>query len=136
MRVYAVMFCAFPVTCLWALLLLAGSVASPTARGTELDLRKAVVVTPDNLGKSEVHAVRMLTEEVQKRTLLRWEVKHAWPAEAVPAIAIGPEHALRGFAGPFAGELARRPEGSAAAHAEGFRIAVCKGSGAAPAGLV
>src|SRR5713226_6168883 len=110
MRMHAVPFCAFPVTLLWALLLLAAPLASPTARGTELDLRKALVVAPDNLGKSESHAVRMLTEEVQKRTLLRWEVKHAWPAEAVPVIAVGPEHALQGFAGPFARELARRPE--------------------------
>src|SRR5438132_4688255 len=109
MRIHAIPFCSFPVAPLWALLLLAGTLASATARGTELDLRKAIVVAPDNLDKSEVHAVRMLTEEVQKRTLLRWEVKHAWPAEAVAVIGIGPEHALRGFAGPFARELARRP---------------------------
>ncbi|HEV3447914.1 MAG TPA: hypothetical protein VG099_24970 [Gemmataceae bacterium] len=94
------------------------------------------MVTPDNLGKPETHAVRMLVEEVQKRTLLRWEVKHAWPTESVPVIAVGPEHALQGFAGQFAGELARRPEGSAAAHAEGFRIVVRKGSAATPAVLV
>jgi hypothetical protein len=100
------------------------------ARGGEVDLNRAVVVTPADLSGPEGKAVALLVDEVRKRTLLRWEVGHAWPAETVPVIAVGPTASLRGFAGPFAPDLASRPEVKGA---EGYRLCVLHGSRAAPA---
>jgi hypothetical protein len=98
-----------------------------------LDLAKAVVVTPDNLSRQERKALDLLTDEVHKRTLVRWEIVHSWPAESVPVIAVGPVALLKQFAGPFAGRLADRP---AVKGAEGFRLLVEKEGRAAPAVFV
>jgi len=102
-------------------------------QGAELDLAKAVLVAPPNLSGPEGKALNLLVEEVQKRTLIRWEVAHTWPADSVPVIAVGPAAALKSFAGPFAAALASRP---AVKGAEGYRIAVLKASRAAPAVFV
>jgi hypothetical protein len=98
------------------------------ARG-DIDLSRAVVVTPADVSGPEGKAVALLVDEVRKRTLLRWEVVHAWPAEATPVIAVGPAASLRGFAGPFAQDLASRPEVKGS---EGYRLCVLHGGRAAP----
>jgi hypothetical protein len=95
----------------------------------ELDLRKAVIVVPPGLSKSEGKAVDLLVDEVQKRTLTHWPVARAWPAETVPVIAVGPATSLPAFAGPFAQKLG----GRAARDAEGYRISIEKEGRAAPA---
>jgi hypothetical protein len=114
-----------------ACLVLAGLAPGvPPARAGDIDLSRAVVVAPADLSVPETKALALLTDEVRKRTLLRWEVAHAWPAEDVPVIAVGPAAALPAFAGPFAQELAARPpvKGS-----EGYRLAVVRGGRQAPA---
>jgi hypothetical protein len=83
-----------------------------------LDLNAAVVVTPADLTGPEQNAVTMLLDEVEKRSLLRWQVVHEWPTNAQTLIAIGPEQSLAVFAGPFAGQAAsERGNG-----AEGYRL--------------
>jgi hypothetical protein len=103
------------------------------ARGAELDLSKAVVVTPPKLSPPEQRAVRLLVEEVEKRTLIRWEVSHIWPADSVPVIGVGPVSALASFSGPFAKKIAAQPEVKGA---EGFRIYTDKETRPAPTVLV
>src|SRR5437660_5760304 len=68
------------------------------ARGADIDLSKAVVLTRYRLSRSETRSVQMLVEEVQKRTLIRWEVVHEWPAASLPIIEIAPASALPVFA--------------------------------------
>jgi hypothetical protein len=106
--------------------------ASP-ARAAELDLRKAVVVAPEKLSGPERKALDLLTEEVRSRTLVRWEVAHAWPADSVPVVAVGPAASLKEFAGRFAAGLEADPS---VKQKEGYRICVRKEGRAAPAVLV
>jgi hypothetical protein len=60
-----------------------------------VDLARAVVVAPAQLSGPERKALALLTDEVHKRTLVRWEVVHAWPAHSVPVIAVGPASRVR-----------------------------------------
>jgi hypothetical protein len=55
-----------------------------------VDLTSAVVVTPAELNLQQRTAIRVLVEEVEKRTAIRLRVSAQWPAETVPAIAVGP----------------------------------------------
>src|SRR5260370_19968572 len=64
------------------------------AHAGELDLHKAVIVSPANLSKQEKKALTLLVEEVQKRTLIRWEATSAWPAESIPVLAVGQASSL------------------------------------------
>ncbi|HEV3258016.1 MAG TPA: hypothetical protein VG013_14120 [Gemmataceae bacterium] len=98
----------------------------------ELDLRKAVVVVPPGLSKSEGKALDMLVDEVRKRTLIRWPVARTWPADSVPVVAVGPAASLKAFAGPFTPQLAGQP----AKGAEGYRICTQKGDRATSAVFV
>src|SRR5436309_15684178 len=76
-------------------------------RAAELDLNKAVVVSPNAVSKQEKKALALLVEEVEKRTLVRWQVSSAWPAESTPVVAVGQASSLAQFAGPHAAQLAR-----------------------------
>jgi hypothetical protein len=107
------------------LVLLAGTRAQA---GTEIDLSKAVVVTPPDLSKQERNAVRMLIDEVQKRTLIRWDVRPAWPADDTPVIAIGPARSFKTFARPLATKPPAAPKGK-----EGYRLFTDTQGRAAPA---
>jgi hypothetical protein len=100
--------------------------ASGFLRATALDLGNAVIVSAPGLSTPEQNAIRMLVEEVEKRTLVRWREQHSWPGAGVPVIAVGSRQALDQFAGSYATELraARGPDG-----AEGFRIQVKNGPG-------
>jgi hypothetical protein len=91
------------------------------------DLTGAVVVTPEGLSAREEKAVAMLIDEVQKRTQVRWQVKHAWPTGDQPVVAVGPASSLAKFAGKFADPLAKEADQAAAKAPEGFRI---RGQGA------
>ncbi|MBI4559731.1 MAG: hypothetical protein HY706_19245 [Candidatus Hydrogenedentes bacterium] len=86
----------------------------------DLDLSHAVLVTPDNLSRQERKAVEMLLDEVEKRSLVRWEEAHAWPSDGV-VVAVGSAAQVDVFAGPYAGAL--RAD-SATPAAEGFRLRV------------
>jgi hypothetical protein len=108
---------------------LSGSAAG--AGGAEIDLRKAVVVAPAALGRQESKALTMLVDEVRRRTRISWPIVTAWPAEAVPVVAVGPEKDLAALAGGYAQKLAV-PNGAP----EGYRIRVEVEGRAAPAVFV
>jgi hypothetical protein len=55
-----------------------------------VDLARAVVVAPAQLSGPERKALALLTDKVHRRTLVRWEAAHAWPADSVPVVAVGP----------------------------------------------
>ena len=88
-----------------------------------LDLRSAVVVSAPDASPRQKQALRMLVEEAEKRTGIRWPQMTSWPASNVPVIAVGLKSALREFAGPYADGL-QSP--SSANAAEGYRLCVRK----------
>lgn len=103
------------------------------AQAGDLDLKSAVIVTPPDLTRQESKAITLLIEEVEKRTLVRWQETHSWPAESVPVIAIGP----RRSAGTLFGAYPRfAAAGSDSSRAEGYRIEVDRTGRSAPAVLV
>jgi hypothetical protein len=113
---------------------LAGSVlGGARAQAAELDLGKAVVVAPADLSRQEAKAVTLLVEEVQKRTQIRWEVSHSWPADSTAVIAVGPAASLKSFAGPFSSKLEARP---AVKGKDGYRVCVEREGRGAPAVFV
>src|SRR5580698_8012500 len=69
--------------------LLTGVAHSAQAAET-FDLSTAVVVVPKGLAGPEAQAVRMLVEEVEKRSQLRWPVMDTWPEKAGAVILVGP----------------------------------------------
>jgi hypothetical protein len=54
-----------------------------------LDLKKAVVVADKTAKGPQAQAVRVLVEEVQKRTQIGWSVGDAWPDGAPAVIVVG-----------------------------------------------
>ena len=92
-----------------------------TGYARALDLRHAVVVCSRNSSIAESNAVRMLVEEAEKRTAIRWPVSTVWPSNAGPVIAVGRRDALPDFAGPWTAALGA--EGKAWAP-EGYRLCV------------
>src|ERR1700737_4507598 len=107
-----------------------GPETSPPAGGDPLlvDLTRATIVTPSGLDLQERTAVRVLVEEVEKRTRIRLPVAAEWPADTVPAIAVGPLASASVWAG--AGLLAAAVAG--APGPEGYRVAVNTAGRAAP----
>jgi hypothetical protein len=93
--------------------------ASKKASAIEIDLSRAVVVAPDGLSGPENQAVRLLVEEVRKRTRIAWDVMIRWPSSAVPVIAIGPARLLDSFPGELRQHFASLAAGK---EKEGFRI--------------
>jgi hypothetical protein len=87
--------------------------------GAELDLSRAVIVSPERLSPAERNSIRLLIEEVYNRTLLRCEVVHTWPSGATPVIAVGQAPALATLAGPLS---PKRLVSEKAVSAEGFQI--------------
>jgi hypothetical protein len=113
-------------------LFLLGELAGYVAAG-ELDLRKAVVVSPKNLSKQEKHALKLLVDEVEKRTLIRWQITANWPEASVPVIVVGSAASLTQITEPYGKQLAGRhpPQGT-----EGFQISVMKSDRSPPAVFV
>ncbi|MDA2924014.1 hypothetical protein MYX65_05055 [Acidobacteria bacterium AH-259-L09] len=94
-----------------------------------VDLSEGVIVIPENLSKVEENAVDLLREEVEKRTLIRLEVRSQWPASSIPVIAVGPTSRQREFLGPIdGGDLPKQTAG-----AEGYRVFIGKEGREAPA---
>ena len=118
--------------CAYALLcgLLAVGIATParaeeiSAASTELDLSRAVVVTPQDLSGPQRKAVDMLLDEVERHSRLRWSEAHAWPSDGRPVVAVGPASRLPAFAGPYADSWSAK---SASLPAEGFTLRVMDG---------
>jgi hypothetical protein len=100
-----------------------GQPASPPSRAGEsdlVDLTHSTIVTPTSLSVVERTAIRVLVEEVEKRTTLRLPVATQWPADSVPVIAVGPlatssRWASAGLRGAAAVDAPGR---------EGYRVAV------------
>jgi hypothetical protein len=85
-----------------------------------VDMANAVIVTPSMLNVQERTAVRVLVEEVEKRTAIHLRVSAEWPAETQPAIAVGPLSSASTWAAPgLKGLPSAAPPGK-----EGYRLAV------------
>ncbi|MCX6924709.1 MAG: hypothetical protein NT154_16075 [Verrucomicrobia bacterium] len=91
--------------------------------GHALDLRNAVIVSAPDASPRQMQAVKMLAEEAEKRTHIRWPQVTAWPTTNVAVIAVGLKSALREIAGPHAEGLQSAPTPSAA---ESYRLCVRK----------
>ncbi|HEV3485320.1 MAG TPA: hypothetical protein VG106_07930 [Vicinamibacterales bacterium] len=77
-------------------------------------------------------AVRMLVEEIEKRTTIRLPVTTTWPDDETPAIGIGPLGTASAWGGSAIRQTEAKPPGSGR---EGYRI-VSTRNGRAPAILV
>jgi hypothetical protein len=86
-----------------------------------VNLTRATIVAPATLSLQERTAVRVLVEEVAKRTNIRLPVSAQWPADTVPVIAVGPIATASRWAG--AG-LRGAPSPTETPGREGYRVAV------------
>ncbi len=91
--------------------------------GRALDLSNAVIVCAPDASPRQKQAVKMLVEEAEKRTRIRWPQLTAWPATNVAVIAIGLKSAVPEFTGPHAEGLQAAPTPGAP---EGYRLCVRK----------
>ena len=107
--------------------------AAPAANDpTLVDITRATIVTPPGLNVQERTAVRVLVEEVAKRTNVRLPVSTGWPAETVPAIAVGPIATASSWAGAgMRGAPSAAPPGR-----EGYRVALNAAGRGGPTVLV
>jgi hypothetical protein len=85
------------------------------------DLSAATVLVPKNLAGPQFQAVRMLVEEVEKRSQLRWTVSDTWTEHATAIVVVGPAS--------FADAVLRehrlpKSDGAGFAAAEGYRVKV------------
>ena len=94
----------------------------------ELDLRPATVFAPSGLSAPERQAVRMLIEETEKRSHLRWNQTNVWPAGTNVVIAVGTFDVLTQAGGSAAEAL---KSGARPDRAEGYRLSV-QAAGKAP----
>src|SRR5262245_10477866 len=96
--------------------------AAPLATAApDLDLTRATVVTPPGLSGPAAKAVRMLVEEVEARSMVRWDRAEQWPTAATPRVVVGPAGAVREL---LAGHGVRLPAGPAQPRPEGYQIGV------------
>jgi hypothetical protein len=97
-----------------------------------VDVAEAVIVTPPVLNVQERTAVRVLVEEIEKRTAVHLPVSTEWPAETQPVIAVGPLSTATTWAAPgLKGVPSAAPPGK-----EGYRLAVSAAARRAPTVLV
>src|SRR6516225_1676136 len=97
------------------------------AADPDVDLTRAAVITPAGLSGPPAKAVRMLVEEVEQRTMVRWDRAEKWPADGTPVVVVGPADGVRDL-------LARhgvRLPAAAKPRPEGYSIGVA-GDRAAP----
>jgi hypothetical protein len=107
--------------------------ASASAADSSLtDLTGATIVTPSALSVQERTAVRVLVEEVEKRTTVRLPVASQWPADTAPVIAVGPIASAPGWA---AAGLRNAPSATGPGP-EGYRVTVNAAGRKAPTVLV
>jgi hypothetical protein len=76
------------------LVFFAVAVLAAPARAAELDLSRAVVVAPPGLTGPAAKAVRMLVEEIEARTMVRWE-RADRVAAGGPRVVVGPADRVR-----------------------------------------
>src|SRR5580704_18695015 len=63
---------------------------TPVQAAEAFDLSAAVIVVPKGLSGPPSQAVRMLVDEVEKRSQLRWRVTDTWPERAAAIVLVGP----------------------------------------------
>jgi hypothetical protein len=107
---------------------------------SDVDLSLAIVVIPPALSGPEQQAVRMLVEEVEKRTMIHLKVLTEFPAGPTPLIVVGPASQLPTWC-PWClggGKDSNHADTKTqfAGRAEGYRIWVDKASRAAPTVLI
>ncbi|HEV3203261.1 MAG TPA: hypothetical protein VGY77_02705 [Gemmataceae bacterium] len=95
----------------------------------EIDLSRAIVVAATDLSKSERKALILLVEEVQKRTLIKWEVTQSPPKGPVAAIMVGRVSSFKEAADRFIRKRGFQPGPRLP---EGFLIFIEKEAAAAP----
>ena len=59
------------------------------AASDTLDLKQAIVVADKTAKGPQAQAVRVLVEEVQKRTQIAWSVADSWPEQAPAVVVVG-----------------------------------------------
>jgi hypothetical protein len=106
--------------------------ASSRSAGTLVDVAGATIVTAPVLNVQERTAIRVLVEEVEKRTTIRLPVATQWPAGTVPAIAVGTSSGSSDWAAAALRGLPSAPPPGP----EGYRIAVNGSARQAPTVLV
>jgi len=99
---------------------------------TLVDITRAAIVTPASLNVQERTAVRVLVEEVAKRTNVRLPVSAQWPAVGVPAIAVG----AIATASSWAAAGLRGAASAPVPGPEGYRVALNASGRGAPTVLV
>jgi hypothetical protein len=110
------------------LLALPLTAAPLAAAGQDLDLTRAAVITPLGLSGPAAKAAQLLVEEVETRSLIRWDRAHKWPAAGTPLVVIGPADSVRELLGRRGVPLPAPP---AQPRPEGYQIGVA-GDAAAP----
>ena len=95
-------------------------------------IERAVVVTAADLSKQERTAVRVLVEEVEKRTTTRLPIVTTWPAADVPVIAVGTWTTATRWAGPARAAVMA---GTRPGH-EGYRLRLDLAARSAPTAVV
>ncbi len=103
----------------WLLLTLLFMAPTLRAADSTLDLTRAVILAPKNLTGPERKAVQMLVEEVEKRTLVRWDRPDSPPAAGTALVMVGPADGVRDLAG---GLGVRLPDGLGRGGREGYQI--------------
>jgi hypothetical protein len=93
------------------------------AHATGLDLKDAVVIAPADLSGPEKKAIRMLIEEVEKRTHVLWPVATSWAASEAPLVAVGNRSSLERLAKSGNREL---PNPASVRAAEGYQLSVSR----------
>src|SRR5687768_16958576 len=68
------------------------------AAAPALDLTHATVLAPLGIAGPELRAVRMLVEEVERRTLVRWGAAGSWPPAGTPLVLVGQIDGVRRLA--------------------------------------
>jgi len=109
-----------------SVLLLAFAVPGASA-GTSLDLSRAVVLSPPDLAGPEEQAVRMLVDEIARRSFVHWDRAREWPAAGTPVVLVGPARGVRALCEKQGLSL---PVKDAPAAKEGFQIGSDAGRGA------
>jgi hypothetical protein len=105
----------------WVAVAVAMLVVAPSvSRAQNVNLNRAVVVVDKSATGPQAQAVRMLVEEVAKRTQVEWKLADAWPQEAAAVIVVGQ--------GPFVdsilGEHGKKSAEGRLDGAEGYQVRV------------
>jgi len=99
----------------------------------QVDLGGAIVVVPDGLSGPEHKAVRLLVDEVRKRSRLAWDVLIRWPQDVAPVIVVSPARLADTVPGPFRQQVLALAAGK---EQDGFRIETLESDSGAPVVMV